>query len=132
MIGDIPGCGTVWFGDSAITNVLSLYIYTRRFYIQFDNWNENHFILSTPNHAFVFQKSQLGLYCHDIEHLSLILVNTVSKNREGFTRFKYASKKAACRALGILGLPLYRDFKNMVCSNLIRNYTNHHRRYHQF
>jgi hypothetical protein len=51
----------------------------------------------------------------------VVLVNTVKQNKEGFTEREYNREKSARRALGIVGYPSPRDFKNMVRSNMIKN-----------
>jgi hypothetical protein len=50
-----------------------------------------------------------------------MLVNTVKQNREGFTDREFEGAKSARRALGLVGYPSPRDFKNMVRSNMIKN-----------
>jgi hypothetical protein len=50
-----------------------------------------------------------------------MLVNTVKQNREGFTDREFDRAKSARRALGLVGYPPPRDFKNMVRSNMIKN-----------
>jgi hypothetical protein len=49
------------------------------------------------------------------------MVNTVKANREGLTDREFERAKAAQRALGLVGYPSPRDFKNMVRSNMIKN-----------
>jgi hypothetical protein len=49
------------------------------------------------------------------------MFNTVKANREGPTDREFERAKAARRALGLVGYPSPRDFKNMVRSNMIKN-----------
>ena len=91
MIGYLLGYRTLWFENSAITNVLSLSTATCCFHIQFDNWDDNHIRLSTPIHTVVFNQIRLGLYYHEIKHQYLMLVNTVAENLKGFTKHKFES-----------------------------------------
>ena len=51
----------------------------------------------------------------------MLLSNTMSNNREGFTRREYKGPREARRAMHLLGFPSERDFENMVRSNMIVN-----------
>ena len=50
------------------------------------------------------------------------MLNTVSKNHEGFTRRDYEVAGEARQAMHLMGFPLERDFENMVRSNVIINF----------
>ena len=52
----------------------------------------------------------------------VLLLNTVSDNREGFTQREYGGVQDARRAIHLLGFPSERDFENMVLSNIIVNF----------
>jgi hypothetical protein len=52
-----------------------------------------------------------------------MLVTTVKENKEGFTDREFTRAKAARRAMGLVGYPSPRDFKNMVRLNMIKNCT---------
>ena len=70
-----------------------------------------------------FQLSTNGLYYFgsaDREN-SVLMINTVSENQEGFTRREYKGSLEARRAMHLLGFPSEREFENMVCSNMIIN-----------
>ena len=56
----------------------------------------------------------------DIES-SVLILNTVSENREGFMRGEYEGAREACREMHLLGFPSEQDFGNMVHSNMIVN-----------
>ena len=51
----------------------------------------------------------------------MLLLNTVSENREGFTRREYEGVREVQRVMHLLGFLLERQFENMVCSNMIVN-----------
>ena len=51
----------------------------------------------------------------------MLLMNTVSENREGFTWREYEGAQEARRAIHLLGFLLDRDLENMVRSNIIVN-----------
>ena len=70
-----------------------------------------------------FQLSPNGIYyldAADRENIVLIL-NTVSENREGFTSREYKRAWEARRAMHLLGFLSEWDFENMVRSNIIIN-----------
>ena len=50
------------------------------------------------------------------------MLNTVSNNREGFTRREYEGAGQARQAMRLRGFPLEREFENMVCLNVIVNF----------
>ena len=76
-----------------------------------------------PDREVRFQLSPNGLYYFDsADRENIVLsLNTVSENREGFTRREYKGAREAQRAMHLLGFPPERDFENMVCSNTIVN-----------
>ena len=51
----------------------------------------------------------------------MLLINTVSENREGFTWREYKGGQEAQQAMHLLGFPLEQDFENMARSNMIVN-----------
>ena len=51
----------------------------------------------------------------------MLLLNTVSENREIFTQREYKGEREAQRAMQLLGFLLERDFENMLRSNIIVN-----------
>ena len=63
-----------------------------------------------------FQLSPNRLYYFDAadRENSVLLLNTVSENREGFTQRECEGAQEARRAMHLLGLPLERYFENMV------------------
>jgi hypothetical protein len=50
------------------------------------------------------------------------MINTINENREGFTDRECDRAKQACRTLGMDGYPSPKDFKDMVCSNMMKNF----------
>jgi hypothetical protein len=49
-------------------------------------------------------------------------IDTIKTNREGFTDHDYKRAKRALKALALVGYPSPKDFKNMVSSNMIKNF----------
>ena len=70
-------------------------------------------ISTKPQHDILFRCHGKGEDC--------ALSNTVSENREGFTRKEYKGPREAQRAMHLLGFPSEREFENMVRSNMIVN-----------
>ena len=70
-----------------------------------------------------FQISPNGLYyfgAADREN-SVLLLNTVSENQEGFTQRGYEGAWEARRDMHLLGFLSERDFENMVRLNMVVN-----------
>ena len=76
-----------------------------------------------PDREVKFQLSPNRLYYFDAtdRENSVLLLNTVSENRERFTRRDYKGDREARRGMHLLGFPPERDFENMVRSNMIVN-----------
>ena len=70
-----------------------------------------------------FHISTNGLYYFDASDRenSVLLLNMVSENREGFTLREYERAREARRAVHLLGFLSEKDFDNMVRSNMIVN-----------
>ena len=70
-----------------------------------------------------FKLSPNGLYYFDAADREniVLLLNTVSKNQEGFTWREYEGAQESQRAMHLLGFPPERDFESMVRSNTIVN-----------
>ena len=76
-----------------------------------------------PDREVRFQISTNGLYyfyATDRENIVLLL-NTVSEKREGFTRREYKEDWEERQAMHLLGFLSERYFENMVRSNMIVN-----------
>ena len=76
-----------------------------------------------PDREVRFQLSPNGLYHFDAADRDniVLLLNTVSENREGFTQREYEGDRELWRAMHLLGFPSERDFENMVRSNIMVN-----------
>ena len=71
----------------------------------------------------IFKLSPNGLYYFDAggRDNSVLMLNTVSENREGFTRREYEGGREAQRAIHLMGFPSEQDFENIVRLNMIVN-----------
>ena len=96
---------------------------TKKFRVTFDSEGGKCFRMVLPDREVRFQLSPNGLYYFDAadRENSLLLLKTVSENREGFKRREYEGAQEARRAMHLLGFPSERDFENMVRSTMIFN-----------
>ena len=87
-IGKLPGYGTVWYKLTGIANILSMSRVTKKFRVIFDSEGRNFFRIVLPDREVKFQLSPNGLYYFDAadRENGVLLLKTVSENREGFTR----------------------------------------------
>ena len=76
-----------------------------------------------PDREGRFQLIPNGLHYFDAADMEniVLLLNTVSDNREGFTRREYKGPQETRQSMHLLGFPSEREFENMVCSNMIVN-----------
>jgi hypothetical protein len=123
QVATLNNYGTGWYCEDAIANILSLSRVKKRFPIRYDSANGNQCVVVKPDKEIIFNEIKEGLYCHDTANRAMVMVNTVKENKEGFTDREYHRAKEARRALGLVGYPSPRDFKNMVRPNMINNCT---------
>jgi hypothetical protein len=112
---------TVWFNEDGIAKIISMSLVRKKSPLIYDSVVVDQFIVSKPDKEVIFSASRSGLYYHNTTNRTVVLVNTVKQNKEGFTEREYNGEKSARRALGLVGYPSPRDFKNMVRSNMIKN-----------
>ena len=71
-----------------------------------------------------FHKDEQGLPYIDLDasvyDAATILVQTVRRNYEGFTKNDIKDAKAACQLQGIIGSPSEKDYGGMVRINMIK------------
>jgi hypothetical protein len=120
-VATLRNYGTVWFNEDGIANILSMSLMSKTFPVRYDSASGDQFVVSKPDKDVIFSASKSGIYYHDTTNRAVVLVNTVKQNKEGFTEREFNRAKSARRALGLVGYPSPRDFKNMVRSNMINN-----------
>jgi hypothetical protein len=120
-VATLKNYGTVWFNAEGIANRPSMALVKKKFPVKYDSTKGDHFFVSKPEKDIIFAASASGMYYHDTTNRAVVMVNTVKANREGLTDREFEKAKAARRALGLVGYPSPRDFKNMVRSNMIKN-----------
>jgi hypothetical protein len=121
QVGTLKNNGDVWVNPKAIANILSLARVKERYSVRYNSDEGNQFVVVQPHKQIVFQKSDSGLYYHGTTDRSVVMVNNVGNNREGFTNRAYNIAKQERRALGMVGYPSEKDSRNMVSSNMITN-----------
>jgi hypothetical protein len=66
MVGDLPGCGEVWFNKRGIANILSLSRMEKKHRITYDSKSGKQFIVHKENGMMRrFRQSEDGLFCMD-------------------------------------------------------------------
>ena len=127
LIGQLPGYGEVWFHPEGIANILSLYNLTKKFRVTFDSANEDGFVVhKADGHHQYFKPSNDGLYYlnTDVRQKdSTLLLNTVKKNENRFTKRDILRAQAARKLQNTIGRPPLRRFIEIVKFNLLPNCT---------
>ena len=77
-----------------------------------------------PDRELRFQISPNGIYYLDAadRENSVLLLNIVLENWEGFTQRDYKGAREAQQAMHLMGLPSEWEFYNMLCSNMFVNF----------
>ena len=86
-IGELPGYGTVWYEPTGIAIILSMSRATKKFRVIFDSAGVNFFRMVLLDREVKFQIRPNGLYYFEAadRENSVLVLNTVSENRGGFT-----------------------------------------------
>ena len=90
-VGDLTSYVTVWYKPTGIANILSISRATKQIRVVFDSEGGNIFRMVLPDREVIFQPRPNGLYYYDSEYResSILILNTVSENRKGFTYIEY-------------------------------------------
>jgi hypothetical protein len=107
-LGDFPE--PVWFNPKGVANILSLYIMTKYYHVQFDSKQDNALIVTNPNgHVSRFAPTGKGLYAYSgtsKDQLSAwALVNTVKDRKEEYTKHEYRDALLAQKIQNIIMFP---------------------------
>jgi hypothetical protein len=130
MVGDLPGCGEVWFNKSGIANILSLSRMEKKCRITYDSKNGKQFIVHKENGMVRrFRQSEDGLFHMDAkesdeEQDGTVLVNkveTVKGNKKNHTKAACKQATLARKLQNITGRPSARSFLNIVEKNLLKD-----------
>jgi hypothetical protein len=123
-LGDFPE--PVWFNPKGVANILSLYIMTKYYHVQFDSKQDNALIVTNPNgHVSRFAPTGKGLYAYSgtsrDQSSAWALVNTVEDRKEEYTKREYHDALLARKIQNIIMFPGVRQFTKIADSKLIPN-----------
>jgi hypothetical protein len=115
---------TVWFSTPAITNIIALINLIDQYRVTYDS-DDLIFVVyreseSKPNMEFKMHKSGLHYYDPRNEH-HMAFINTVSKNKTGFTKRQIKCAEIARDLYKTLSYPSMKDFKWVIQSNHIKD-----------
>jgi hypothetical protein len=113
----------VWYKKKAITNILSLSNVIKQYRVMYDS-NDQMFVVhceleGKPDMEFRMHKS--GLHYLDPRGSKFIFVNTVSKNKAGFTKRQIKEVEVTQSLSSKLNYPSWKDFKWIIQSNQIKD-----------
>jgi hypothetical protein len=114
QIADVPGFGTVWYDEGAIANIFGLSDLKKKHRITFDSEKEDAFIVHTDDGDMKFKCNPKGLYTFKVSDNYLKmenhLINTVNKNRVGYTQRQFEQSKKVRELYHIVGTPTIETF----------------------
>jgi hypothetical protein len=113
----------VWFCERAITNTLALSNVIRQYRVTYDSIEEMFIVhrhsRDMPNMEFRMNRS--GLHYYDPRDVEFTLINTVSENKEGFTKRQIRDDETARTLYATLSYPSWTDFRWIIRSNQIKD-----------
>ena len=126
QVGDLEGVGTVFYHPDSVANILSLAKLSNTHKITFNNSIENAFIVYGSRNAIRFIRSNHGLYYYDAtkqpcKNDGTLLVQTVTGNKELFTRRQLDLVDKARKVYALVGRPNYQCFLSMIRESRLRN-----------
>jgi hypothetical protein len=113
----------VWFSTRAITNIIALSNLIQQYHVTYDS-DDNTFVVhresqGKPNMEFCMHKC--GLHYYDPSNKNhLAFFNTVSENKEGFTKRHIKGAELAQTLYTTLIYPSMKDFNWVIRSNQIK------------
>ncbi len=125
LMADLGGM-VVHHNPHWIANVLLLKSTKAKHRVTYDSWDcDGVFKVHTRTGIVEFKPSKKGLHYHNTSeegsNFECMLVNTVRDNFEGRTKGNIAQAKEAQRLQGMVGNPMDKEFKGVVCEKLITN-----------
>ena len=123
MRGDLPGYGTVWYHEGAITNILSLSNIKKRRKTEYGSKNSDIFIVKGKNGSQLeFKASDFDLYYYDLNiDPNFSFLQTVAENKFPYSSRQFHRAKLAREVYHSIGNPSMDDFKRIVRTNGLRN-----------
>jgi hypothetical protein len=112
----------VWYNKKAITNILSSSNVIKQYHVMYDS-NDQMFVVITSRKEsdMEFWMHKSGLHYVDPRDSEFIFVNTVSKNKAGFTKRKIKEAEVTQSLYSKLNYPSWKDFKWIIRSNQIKD-----------
>ena len=104
---EVPGYDTVWFDEDMLANIFSFVELKDKHWIMYDSSQKDAFLIHMENKVVRFKRTPDGLYCYKVPQTykeSLTskpqegksnLVDTVTKNRQGYTQHQFECAKLA-------------------------------------
>ena len=123
--GDLLGYVAVWYKPTRIANILLMSRAMNKnsgfFYSEGGNFPR----MVLPDREVRFEIIPNRTYYFDAAYRenSVLLINTVLKNQKVFKRRDSEGSQEARQGMHLLGFPSDRYFKNMVCLNMIVNFS---------
>jgi hypothetical protein len=113
----------VWYNKKAIRNILYLSNMIKQYQVTYDS-NDQMFVVhrnleGKPDMEFWMHESRLHHF--DPRDREFTFINTVSKNKTGFTKRQIKDTQAARSLYSKLNYPSWKDFKWIIWSNQIRD-----------
>jgi hypothetical protein len=114
----------VWFSTRAITNFIALSNLIQKYRVTYDS-DDNMFVVHRESHGkpnMEFRMHKCGLHYYDPRNEKhLAFVNTISENKEGFTKRQIKSAELARTLYKTLSYPSMKDFKWVIQINKIKD-----------
>jgi hypothetical protein len=113
----------VRYSEKAITNILALSNVIKQYCVTYDN-NDKMFVVHHKSDSMLnmeFRMHESGLHYYDPCNEEFTFINTVSRNKEGFTKRKINGAEVARTLYATLSYPSWRHFKWVIQSNQIKD-----------
>jgi hypothetical protein len=114
----------VWFSTRAITNIIALSNFIQQYQVTYAS-DDKMFVVHQESQGkpnMEFRMHRCGLHYYDPRNEKhLAFVNTVSENKEGFTKRQIKSAELAITLYKTLSYPSMKDFKWVIQSNQIKD-----------
>ena len=120
----IPGYNKrVWFSRRAITNIITQKNLTKQYIVTYDS-NYQMFIIHREGTYLTNMENIIhdsGLHYYEPTKKDLVFLNTVSKNKEGFSKRKIKSAVKYQELQHTLGFTTVKEMKRIIRSNYIQD-----------
>ena len=120
--GELPGYGTVWFDENAITNILSLKEVEDKDRYEISYKQKKGFFVKNleSGTTIAFTRNSQGLHLAPLNK-ELSLLNTVEEIKSLYTKRQVDRAEKAKALHELIGPPSLHDFKHIIQTNQIKN-----------